>query len=391
MKKAITTICAALAAFTVCAADGHDHEKHGHEHGHDHASEKPAEHAGEHGHGDGETKRQTEGRSVKASVHAQRLIGLKTRRAERRRIEATLPLVGRFELSPSARFASASPIAGRVSLKTRPLADVAAGDMLFTVTSSELSASAREIAVLERRLAAYRAAGAKNAALESELAIKRETRTALLGGATEETNGVVAVRAARAGRVEAIDLPDGAFAEVGANVLTLVDRTALRLKARVTPGELARLSDGLPVSVQGRAGQLRIGLADAAGTDSAAYVEFDKPDSAWRPGVRAVADCVTDSSANEVWCVPSEALVQVGVEPVVFVRDVHDDDRFIAIDAETGLSAGGWTEIRNLSRDWEVVVHGQHELKIALGEQSDGGRKAAGHFHADGAFHEGED
>lgn len=408
MKKTIAAICAALAAFTVCAANGHDHEKHGHEDGHDHASEKPAEHADEHGHADGESAervhsdgdghdhghngkvRQT-GRAVTASAHAQRLIGLQTRRAERRRIEATLPLVGRFELSPDARFASASPIAGRVTLKARPLADVAAGDLLFTVTSPELAASAREISVLERRLAAYRAAGAKNAALESELAMKRETRAAMLGGAPEVTNGVVAVRATRAGRVETIDLPDGAFAEVGARVLTLADRNALRFRARVTPGELARIADGLPVSVQGRAGRLRLGLADAAGTDSAAYVEFDSPDPSWRPGVRAVADCVTDASAKDAWCVPAEAVVQVGVEPVVFARDAHDGNRFIAIDVETGLRGGGWTEIRNFSRDWDVVVRGQYELKIALAAQTGGGRKAAGHFHADGAFHEGED
>lgn len=390
MKNMMSIVCAALAACLAPVAIGHDHGEHDHATGHDHAPEMPAEHSEGHGHDHAEEKRQT-GRAVKVSAHAQRLIGLETRRAEKRRIAATLSLVGRFELSPAARFAASSPIAGRVALKARPLSDVAAGDVLFTVASPELVASAREIAVLERRLAAYRAAGAKNAALESELAVKRETRAALLGGATEETNGVVAVRAVRAGRVDSIDLPDGAFADVGARVLTLVDSTALRLKARITPGELAQLSDGLPVSVQGRTGRLRLGLADAAGTESAVYVDFDKPDPAWRPGVRAVADCVTDVSAKDVWCVPSEAVVQIGVEPVVFVRDIHDSDLFIAVDAETGLRGGGWTGIRNFSHSHDVVVRGQYELKLALAAQTDGGRKAAGHFHADGAFHEGED
>lgn len=365
----VTLVCRASAAND----SDHDHD---HEHEHDHA------HA--------EETRQT-GRAVKASVSAQRLVGLETRRAERRRVEATIPLVGRFELSPSARFASASPLAGFVALKVRPLADVVAGDVLFTVTSPDLVARAREIAVLERRLAAYRAAGAKNAALASELAVKREMRTALLGGAVEETNGVVAVRAVRAGRVEAIDLPDGAFAEVGARVLTLVDPAAVRFRARVTPGERARLSDGLTVSVQGRAGRLRLGLADAEGTESAVYVEFDAPDPSGRPGVRAVAECVTDASASDVWCVPSEAIVQMGIEPVVFVRDAHAADRFVAIEVETGLRSGGWTEIRNFSQGHDVVVRGQYELKLALAAQTGEGRKAAGHFHADGAFHEGED
>lgn len=366
MKILLALVFAVSMACWTHAADDHDHD---HDHDHDEAN----------------------GQVVTASVPAQRLIGLETRRAERRRVAATLSLVGRFEFSPSARFAAAAPLAGRVSLKVRPLADVAVGDVLFTVTSPDLVARAREIAVLERRLSAYRMAGAKNAALESELAVKREMRTALLGDAVEETNGVVAVRAVRAGRVEAVDLPDGAFADVGSRVLTLVDSTALRFRARVTPGELARLSDGVPVSVQGRVGRLRLGLADAEGTESAAYVEFDALDPSWRPGARAVADCVTDASASEVWCVPSEAVVQVGVESVLFVRDAHDADRFVALEVETGLRGGGWTEIRNFSHGHDVVVRGQYELKLALAAQTGEGGKTAGHFHADGAFHEGED
>lgn len=373
MKILMAIVFSVSMACWAFAADDPDHD-HDHDHNHGHAEEH-----------------QQIGRVVKASVSAQRLIGLETRRTERRRVAATLSLVGRFELSPSARFASASPLAGFVALKVRPLADVAAGDVLFTVTSPDLVARAREIAVLERRLAAYRDAGAKNAALESELAVKREMRLALLGGAIEETNGVVAVRAARAGRVDAIDLPNGAFADVGTRVLTLVDPGAVRFRARVTPGERARLSDGLPVSVQGRAGRLRLGLADADGTESVAYIEFDTSDPSGRPGVRAVAECVTDASAADVRCVPSEAIVQMGIEPVVFVRDAHTTDHFIAIEVETGVRGGGWTEICNFSQGHDVVVRGQYELKLALAAQTGEGRKAAGHFHADGAFHEGED
>jgi len=57
----------------------------------------------------------------------------------------------------------------------------------------------------------------------------------------------------------------------------------------------------------------------------------------------------------------------------------------------TGKSGGGWTEIKNFpDDDEEVVIRGQYELKLAL-PSGEGGGKKAGHFHADGAFHESDE
>ena len=73
----------------------------------------------------------------------------------------------------------------------------------------------------------------------------------------------------------------------------------------------------------------------------------------------------------------------------MFVRDEHQRDRFVAVKVALGLASGGWTEVTGLPEDenLEVVREGAYELKIALSTQS--GAAPAGHFHADGTFHEG--
>lgn len=358
---------AALVAWPVRGlADEHDHDGHGHAE-HDHHHHLP-------------------GQEVEASVAAQKLIGLKTQTVERRRIRSTVRLVGRFELMPQATVAAASPVAGRLALKVRPLQKVAAGDILFAVTSPDLQTRSQEIAVLERRLADYEATGAKNAALTAELALRRSARAALVGGADEQ-DGVVVVRAAQDGVVETLDLPDGAYAEQGAKVLTLVNPTAVWFKALVTPSDRATLTDGLPVSVGARQGTLRLGF----GAADAVYAVFDAVDAAWRPGVCAEAFCETDATEKGVLSVPSAAVVQVGIRPIVFVKAEGEAEHFIAFEAELGVQGGGWTEIRNLKEeDAEVVVQGQYELKLALAASTGGGKKT-GHFHADGVFHEADE
>ena len=79
-----------------------------------------------------------------------------------------------------------------------------------------------------------------------------------------------------------------------------------------------------------------------------------------------------------------------GVTPSVFVRDEHDADRFVVKPVVTGRSAAGWTAVAGLDEHDEVVARGVYELRHALPAVG-GEKKAAGHFHADGTFHAGED
>ncbi|MGN0847672.1 MAG: efflux RND transporter periplasmic adaptor subunit [Kiritimatiellia bacterium] len=352
-------LCAA-AAEPKAGHDEHEHDEHAHGHAH----------------------------AVHVAEAVQRVMGLKTVRPERRRLRSTVALTGRFELMPDARSTVATPVAGRLSVLVKPLARVKKGEALFTVEAPELSARAREIAVLERRLEVYRKIGTANAQLESELAVKKAEREALIGTAREK-DGVVTVCAATDGRVETFSSESGAWVETGAPVVRLVRPEAVRLRALAAASDIAQLVDGLTATVDGVAGELRLGIGDERGLVPV-YVVFPKGNVRARAGERATAVCVTDETERPVLAVPARAIVQIGLRPTVFVRDEHDADRFRAVDVVPGISSGGWTAVTGLpeGHDLEVVVEGAYELKLVLPA---GNAAPAGHFHADGTFHEGSD
>lgn len=356
MRVAVLALSVGLTAL----AQGHEHE-----HGHDHA------------------------KGVEVSDSAARSMGLRTVRVERRRMRSTVTLTGRMELSPDARRTVAAPLAGRLVLKVKPLQAVEKGAVLFTLSAPELGTRAQEIRVLEKRLEVYRELGSANAELEAQLKLRRAEREAMLNGA-EEKDSVVLVRSASAGMVESLSANEGAWVESGAAVIGLVRPQALRFRAVLAASEAARLREGMTVELEGVRGSLRLGIGDSSGTVPA-YALFAEGSVPKRAGERASVVCVTDETETPVRAVPSACLVRIGLEPTVFVRDEHDPDRYLAVKVEPGVSGGGWTEVRGLpdDDDLEVVREGAYELKLALAAQA--GTKSAGHFHADGTFHEGKD
>ena len=108
-----------------------------------------------------------------------------------------------------------------------------------------------------------------------------------------------------------------------------------------------------------------------------------------RAGERVTVECVVDETEKPVTAVPSACLVKIGLQPTVFVKDEHDPDRFVACSVTPGLVGGGWTAVTGLpdDDDIEIVREGVYELKLALAASA----KPAGHFHADGTFHESDD
>ncbi len=343
-----------------------------------------AAHGEDHGHGH-DRAACGKNREVVVPASVQRTMGLGTVRAERRRVVSSRAFPGRFETTPESRRAASAPLAGRLTLHVAPPARVAKGDALFSVFSPDLAARTREIAVLEKRLDVYRAAKTTNAALEGELEIRRAARDALLAGATE-TNGVVTVRAAADGQVDGLLARDGAWIEAGATAVELADPRALRFRALVAASDAAELSDGLAATVGGAKGRVRLGIGDATGLVPL-YVVFDGEIPSVIAGAASTAVCALDANEDPKPAVPSDCVVMDGLGPVVFVRDAHDRERFIAVPVVPGARGGGWTAVEGLPDGAEAVRAGAYELKLAL---ASGGPNPAGHFHADGEFHEGE-
>ena len=381
---------------------GHTHgqkQEHRHGHGencsHDHTQKQKHEHGHEHHeHGkcaaDGKTKGRNDPESALKAVSiakpVQDVMGLKTVHAEKRRVASTVVFAGRYELSPDARKVVATPVAGRLTLLVRPLAEVKKGDALFTVSSPDLVARSHDIEALEKRVNVYREIKTPNAALENELAVKRAERAAMLAGA-EEKDGIITVRAAAGGMVESLIAQDGAWLETGAAALQTVRTHDLRFKALAAASDALKLRNGMPAKVGEHHGHVRIGVGDDTGIVPI-YVLFDKDVHALA-GARSHAECVTDETEEPHIAVPSRCIVSIGLQPTVFVKDAHNPERFIAVSVTPGITGNGWTAVEGLPHHCEVVIDGAYELKLAL--QEEGGKKSAGHFHADGTFHEGDE
>ena len=327
------------------------------------------------------------GRSVEVSEALQRTMGLRTVRVEKRRIASTVALTGRFELSPDARLTVATPVAGKLTLKVKHLQRVKAGELLFTISAPSLVARANEIAILEKRLRVYHEIGTPNATLESELAVKRAEREALLAKA-EESDGIVSVRAPADGQVDSLSAQDGSWLESGAAAIQLLRPNAVRFRALATASDASRLRDGMKAEVTGGPGEIRLGVGNELGIVPI-YVLFDSPVEG-RPGERVVATCVTNESESPVAAVPTAGIVRIGLQPTVFVRDEDDRSRFLALPVVPGLTNGGWTAVTGLpdDDDLEIVTDGAYELRLAFSSPA---ANPAGHFHADGTFHEGTD
>ena len=351
---------------------GHDHAAHEHDHGHE---------GHDHGHDD------HGGLEVKVSAAAQKSIGLRTVTIQKRAVTSTMALHGRFERTPDSGFAMGTTVAGRIRLMVRPLQPVTKGMPLFAVRSLELQARDREIALLEKRLAAYTETGLKNAELAAQLEMKRSERVSFVGDAEVTEDGLL-FRAGEDGTVNELLVAEGAQVEAGQNAVSCIRPRQLRFRAFACPSEVARLTDGMPAQCKGTAGRIRL---DPSGEGENVFVEFPAGAPDARSGERGQAEIVLANAAPADFAVPSAAIVKRGLEPIVFVKDEDEPDTFLAIPVEPGVTGGGWTAIHGIDDpDAEVVVEGAYELKLALPAPG-GEAKAAGHFHADGTFHEGTD
>lgn len=445
-KKTMTVAVILAGLATGCSRSGRRQEhEHGETCGHGSAQEKPAQEH-EHGeacdHGPAQEKPAQEHEHGEACGHgseapgaqaafeipesAQRLLGLSFVKAERRPVTGALRFPGRFEWMPGARRVYGVPAAGVVEPRVRPPQAVKAGDVLFTVRSPEWIARKGEVNEAEaartlvkaeaeavrRRLAQLKAAGTRHAELEQQLAVKeaeavraertRQNAEAVLRAVRalcrEEEDGVLVVRALEAGVVERLSAENGAWAETGAEVVCVTRVDGLWFRADGVASEMTNVRAGQkgfaepPGKVRGEAahGVIELGLAQ----DDAARVQplYLLPQAlpAWAgPGRAGVLNVIVAESAPASLALPQGCVVTDGLRRVVFVRDEKDPDRFLKVDVTLGAGDGDWVEVQGIEAGASVVLDGAYELKLASPAEG-GQKKAAGHFHADGQFHEGK-
>ncbi len=385
------------------------------------------DHAGDHGHA-GETctgEHTAANLAFEVPERAQRLLGLSFVTAAPRRVTGTVRFPGRFEWMPGARRVYAAAVRGAVELHVRPPQQVNVGDRLFTLSSPEwteknglvreseavLAQVRSELAALSNRLSRVHETGVRNADLEQQFAVKeaeaeradraRENAMSYLSAVLSfcrETDGVLLFEAREAGLVERVSVENGAWVESGAEIVRVARADGLWFRADGVLSEMAEVRTGQVGFVeplgQGHAaavyGTVELGLsADGTARMQPVCLVLPPPPPWALPGSAGVLSVVTAENVPENVAVPLSCIVRDGLRSIVFVRDAKDQERFSACEVELGANDGDWAEVKGLESGTIAVMKGAHELKLALPAQGTQ-QRAAGHFHADGQFHEGK-
>ena len=192
----------------------------------------------------------------------------------------------------------------------------------------------------------------------------------------------------------------GAWVEQGAPILTVVDPEQVRVRARALQADLSRIMNGQNAKILPPAGgtlaleiplEGKVALGLTGDADERVIDLFVTPEKTlgWaRPGVAVEVEITLDSTEEAVLAVPVSSVVRDELQRILFRRDPNNADKVIRIAGEFGLSDGRWIEIkRDVVEGDEVVLGGVYELKLT----GSGKPTGAGHFHADGTWHEGAD
>jgi hypothetical protein len=203
------------------------------------------------------------------------------------------------------------------------------------------------------------------------------------------------------GIVEQLALPDGAFADQTAFILSTIDPSRVRFRATSLQSDLSRFGglqpDGTPARIvppRGSAGRtepvkatMMLGLEANPDRRTITIVARPAESRTWiRPGVSAYLEVELDATSGPALAIPRSAVVQDGLTHIFFRRDPRDPNKAIRVEADMGPSDGQWVVINSgLMLGDEVVLDGVYELKLAADRS--GMNQRGGHFHADGTWH----
>ncbi len=418
----------------------HDHAteaKEEHVHGpgcnHDHAAEVKEEHvhgpgcshdhAG-HNHAPGETCSGGETIIVEADARARDLVNMRIETVPSPSDVLVHSLYGYLSTPDHAMQTYALPCGGRITLHVKSAQQVKKGDLLYTLQSPDImeqqaeviriNASLQrcesEIATLESRIKELAAAGTRNKDLEVELANKKaelaqqqqefravQTRLNMLtlGGTLSEQGSltVLEVRAEADGTVRNVGVTQGSWGEQGSPVVSMSNVQEMEIATTIYASDVPDFTTVRATIPTGREQQAVEGTwrlaeeVDATTRTRELYFNPTTIPAGVQPGQLCRLDLYNTGNSHGTVSIPDSAVVKVGVDDVVFVE--IGEGKFAMVKVHAGTSRRGMTPVSGLSAGQKIVVKGGYELKYLI--PGDGQKKKAGHFHADGVFHEGED
>ncbi len=411
----------------------HQHE-HGeactHDHGHTHGESCSHDHAHEHGAGcshdhGGSCSGGDAPVLVTADAHARHISAMKIETVPAAGLALQHSLYGYLTVPSHGLETYSLPCGGRISLRVKSAQSVKKGEVLYTVISPEVSElvadikkqeaaitrCGEEIDSISQRLARLQSAGTTSSDLTEQLNFKnaekrqlqRElevTQTKLkilvMGAEITPENGMptLVVRATSDGIVRNVGITQGSWGEQGAPVVTMSNLASMEVVGTLYGNDVPDFSSIRATRLSGRNQQELTGtwrMAEQVDPEKQTRNLFFTPDALpadARPGQLCRLDMYADGGEQGYVNIPDSALVKVGIDDVVFLE--IKEGTFAMVKVQAGISRRGMTPVKGLIPGQKLVVKGGYELRYLL--PADGSQqKKAGHFHADGKFHEGED
>ena len=405
-------------------ADAHDHDRdHDHDHDHDHGHDHDHDHGHDHGHSAHDHA--AEAVIVKVDAHARHIINMQVERIPDTQLAPVQSLYGHLIIPGHALENYVLPCAGRVHLQVKTAQKVKKGDELYTLTSTvyaeQLGAAQAIQADMERcwtELEAIRArvnrlaeVGTRNSELEAQLTFKvaeaaqlsgaykiaqQRVKALAMGAEQSMRDGlpVLTVCAQSDGIVHNVGVSQNSWGEQGATVITMSNPDAMEIMGTLYAGAglpiINEIRAALPI---GRENVLLEGTwrladqVDATKQTRNLYFTPDKLPAEARAGQLCRLDIYEQPAEPGMVSVPDSAVVKVGTDDAVFLE--VDENTYAMVKVHAGASRQGMTPVSGLHPGQRVVVKGGYELKYILPGEKE--TKKAGHFHADGKFHESDD
>ncbi len=362
---------------------------------------------------------------VSADPHSRHLIALQVEVVPEPTGALSSSLYGTLTAPEHALHTYAMPVGGHVTLHVKSAQKVKEGDILYSIESptftdqgaavregeAALARCEEEIATLTARIERLRAVSTRNSDLEDQLHFKRaearqlerdlemkRRRVRMLArGAeyakTEDDLIYLVIKATKTGTVRNVGVLQGSWCEQGAPVITISDPTELEISASLYANDMPsfdhvrayipRGSENVTVEGSWRLAE----QVDPQTQTRALYFTPKTLPKGVRPGQLCRLDLYNESAAcGNTISIPDSAIVRVGMDDMVFLE--LEAGRYAAVKVHAGESRRGMTPVSGLKPGQRMVVKGGYELKYIL--PGEGQQKKAGHFHADGKFHEGE-
>lgn len=416
--------------------EGHAHEEHTHadgsactgdhgKEGHQHAEGEAC--TGDHDHEHEEAAGKSSGQlgdmiPVHVDEKARHSLDMRFEKVAEVPHGAEKTLHGQMVIPPHAVTTYALPAAGRVTFSVKSAQQVRKGELLYTLASPDivemegnasqaqaaLDRAAAELATLKQRRSQLEKIGTQNSELNTSIQFKEaeihslqaalaasNNKLKLVTDSGALKNNLLHVYAAADGSVQSVNMTQGSWGEQGAPALVMTNKGELEFTTTIYGADPVHYAKAQLALTSGKNTELLNGAlrvadqVDPSTQSRTLYFVPDRMPEGTHAGQLARLDLYSHDSATDGFIpVPNSAVVKVGVNDVVFIK--AGDDTFVMKKVETLPARQGKTPVKGLTPGQTIVTKGGYELKYILPTGDAGSKKAAGHFHADGQFHEGE-